>query len=399
MNRKLLNKNIIKLFFITICQALVFAYVIERLFAEERGLSVLEMQYLLIFFSVISFMLEIPAGVLADLWKKKYTLALGLFLCLFEFLFSIFAYNALEFSFAYIAAAIGGSLKSGTVDSILFQTLKDLKCEADYVKLKGRLKFVKYLVSGIAAVLGGYIAQFYGFEMTYWLSLCAFPFGVWLALALYEPGSVNKSITAKAHNRLFWGHLKSGLRISWTNNALRKMILVSGLTAAVLYGELHEMSMLVYPELNISLKYFGYISLCITIVGALSGLISGKLEKEIKLSSYFIPFFAMAGFALFLFGSLTVWWAIMFLIAAIGLLETLTPIFSGIIQNEAPDELRVTISSIESFSYNSISIIVGLIFGYIANLFSVQHAFQVLAGILILVTFMKPMKDKQITLY
>jgi hypothetical protein len=38
------KRNIVLIYGITILQSLIFAYVIERIFGESRGLSVLEMQ-------------------------------------------------------------------------------------------------------------------------------------------------------------------------------------------------------------------------------------------------------------------------------------------------------------------------------------------------------------------
>lgn len=179
--------NIVLIYFITSFQSLIFAYVIERVFGESRGLSVLEMQYLLILYSIFSIIFEIPAGVVADLWKKKYTLALGLAICFFEFFVSIFSHSFPMFGLAYFTAALGGSLKSGTLESILYQTLKEEQKESSFVQISGRLKFIKYTVSGLAAVVGGFIAEQFGYEMNYWLSLISFPVAIILILNLHEP--------------------------------------------------------------------------------------------------------------------------------------------------------------------------------------------------------------------
>jgi len=55
--------------------------------------------------------------------EEKYVLALGLFFCAFEFLVSIFAYQFKTLALAFALAAIGGSLKSGTIYSIIYQSL------------------------------------------------------------------------------------------------------------------------------------------------------------------------------------------------------------------------------------------------------------------------------------
>jgi MFS family permease len=371
------KRNIVLIYGITILQSLIFAYVIERIFGETRGLSVLEMQYLLILYSVFSIIFEIPAGVLADIWKKKYTLALGGAFCFFEFFVSIFSYSFPMFSLAYFAAAFGGSLKSGTLEAILYETLKEKNKEASYVQISGQLKFIKYTVSGITAIVGGFIADYFGYEVNYWLSLMGFPISIVLILYLNEP---KRSATVPKKIEFFsmYIHMKKGLSITWNNQHLRSVLFISAVVGAVLYGQLHEMSMLIYPEQGIAVKYFGLVSLGITIISAISSLFANRIKEMLKNPILYLLFFLVPSVSIFIFGTVYEWWGVIFLIAAIGILEALTLIYSGLTQDESPDELRVTISSVSSFVHNAISILIGLVFGYLAQLFSIHVSFQVL---------------------
>jgi MFS family permease len=389
--------NIVLIYSITILQSFIFAYVIERVFGESRGLSVLDMQYLLILYSVFSIIFEIPAGVLADVWKKKYTLALGLAFCFFEFFVSIFSYSFPMFSLAYFTAAVGGSLKSGTLEAILYETLKEQNIEASYVKISGRLKFIKYSVSGIAAIVGGFIADYYGYEVNYWLSLIGFPISIVLILYLYEPKRRVPSLK-KIEIFSLYTHLKKGLSITWNNHHLRNVIFVSAVVGAVLYGQLHEMSMLIYPEQGIALKYFGLVSLGITVISAVSSLFANRMKEMLKNPYLYVLFFVIPSLSVFIFGSVYKWWGVIFLMVAIGILESLTIVYSGFLQDESPDELRVTISSVSSFVHNAISIVIGLIFGYYAQLFTIHVSFQVLGTILFILILIQSyffMKQKQ----
>jgi MFS family permease len=377
------KRNIVLIFFITIFQSLIFAYVIERVFGETRGLSVLDMQYLLIAYSVFSIVFEIPAGVIADLWKKKYTLALGLAICFFEFFLSIFSYSFPMFALVYFAAALGGSLRSGTLESILYQTLKEDNKEDSYVKISGKLKFVKYTVAGIVAIVGGWIADRFGYEMNYWLSLIGYPIAIVLILNLYEPkGSHEPSSSRKIELTSMISHIKAGLWITWKNQQLRNVLLVSAVISAVLYGQLHEMSMLVYPDLGISVKYFGVVSLGITVISALSGLLTGRIQEALRNPFLYTLIFLIPSISVFLFGTVLEWWGVLFLMIAIAILEALTVVYSGHIQDESPDELRVTISSVSSFINNGVSVGIGLLFGYYAQWFNIQVSFRMLGFIL-----------------
>ncbi len=221
------------------------------------------------------------------------------------------------------------------MESILYQTLKEENKEVSYVKLSGRLKFIKYTVSGVVAIIGGFIADHFGYEMNYWLSLFGYPVAIVLILNLYEPKS-SVSVSKKVEWSSMVSRLKTGIKMTWKNNNLKNVIIVSSIIGAILYGQLHEMSMLVYPDLGISVKYFGMVSLGITLIAAFSGLLADRIKEMIKkpYSSLFI--FLFQGPIIILFGTVDKWWGVLFLMLAIGILEALTVVYSGFIQNESP---------------------------------------------------------------
>jgi MFS family permease len=372
--------NIRKIFAISFFNSWIFAYVIERIFALDRGLSILEIQLLLILYSVISLILEVPAGVLADQWKKKYVLALGYFFCFFEFFISIFAYDFTIFSLAFLAAAVGGSMKSGTLEAILYQSLKEMDQHEKYEQLQGILKFIKYSLQAVASIAGGYIADQYGLTNTYWFSLIGFPFSIIIALSLYE-----QSESQKEGERIgFIGHIFASLTLVKKDMNLAMILLYSGITSAVLYGELHEMSSLVYPQIGIPVHWFGYISFAITLAGGLGGLIAGMLRKRFLYGYLFHFLLFLSVILISLFGMATRWWEVIFLLLAIMVMEAISPLASGYLNHRIDGRYRVTINSIDSFLKNGLSILVGLMFGVVADAYSISLGFILLAGILAL---------------
>lgn len=163
---------------------------------------------------------------------------------------------------------------------------------------------------------------------------------------------------------------------------MRNVILISAVVGAVLFGQLHEMSMLIYPEQGISVKYFGLISLGILITSAFSGFLADRIKGMLKNPYLYVFIFLFPSMAIYIFGSVYEWWGVIFLMVAIGILEALTLVYSGLIQDDSPDELRVTISSVSSFFHNAVSIVVGLLFGYYSKAFNIHVSFQVLSFIL-----------------
>ena len=68
MNSK---NNIYKLYFIIFFHNLIPAYVIERLFYEQRGMTVIMVVLCEIVYAVTIVILELPTGILADKFGRK----------------------------------------------------------------------------------------------------------------------------------------------------------------------------------------------------------------------------------------------------------------------------------------------------------------------------------------
>ncbi|MTI66736.1 MAG: MFS transporter [Firmicutes bacterium] len=388
MEKKKYESNIKKIFIIMFLNSLIFAYVIERIFAMERGITVLQMQYILIIFSIVSIILEIPCGVLADKWKRKYVWTLGIFFSFFEFFVCIFAYNFKMFVLAFILAAIGSSLKSGTWDSILYESLNKLERNDEYEKLRGYIKFLDYTSSGIVGIFGGYISYRYGLVTNYWLSLLGTPFAILICLSIYEPNKrrkISKEKNVFKEAQIFtW--IKEAICVIKKSKNLFRVIFYSGIIGAILYGQLHEMGSLIYKEIGIPLYMFGYIGFVITLLGGLSGVLSAKLKIKFSYKAIFRSILILSTISIFMFSNAKYSWEILYLMIAIFLMELVSPLTSGYIHNHIKDDYRATISSIEAFIMNGLTILVGLAFGYFSNKSSVFEGFLILAIILCLYT-------------
>ncbi|MFD1739559.1 MFS transporter [Bacillus salitolerans] len=379
-----LNRNISKIFLIVGCQSFILAYVIERIFALERGLSILEMQYILIIYSTTSLILEVPFGVLADKWKKKYVLSLGIFFCCFEFFISIYAYSFTVFSLAFLLAAIGGSLKSGIMDSILFETLKGIKRESEFEKFKGYVNLLKYMTSGIAGIVGGYVAYYYGLEYSYWFSLFGLILAALVSLTLYEPVALSNKPTEDEGSKLnsFILHIMTSVKIVRSKPGLFQVMIYGSIIGAILYGQLHEMSSIIYPDIGIPLSHFGYISLTITLFGGLAGVWAYKVREKLGYVTTFGMILGISIISIYLYSEATMWWHVVYLVVAIFMMELVSPLTAGYVHHRIEDQYRVTISSLDSFLINALTILVSLLFGYVAEQWSIYVAYKMMAMIL-----------------
>ncbi|MFC1653244.1 MFS transporter [Patescibacteria group bacterium] len=100
---------------------------------------------------------EIPTGALADLFGKKKTLIIG-------FIFSAFASfimgTATQFNHLLVSLfilAIGGALRSGTLEALQYDSLKDEGLDKKYDKVVSNTNTVRNVAFALSAVVGGYM--------------------------------------------------------------------------------------------------------------------------------------------------------------------------------------------------------------------------------------------------
>jgi MFS family permease len=73
-----MRTNITKLYICNFLTGLVFWYSVEKLFMYNIGISAFGVSINAVVLVIITSIFDVPFGVLADRWNRKYTLALGI---------------------------------------------------------------------------------------------------------------------------------------------------------------------------------------------------------------------------------------------------------------------------------------------------------------------------------
>lgn len=129
------------------------------LFYLHRELSIDEIFYLSIVFSISTLIFEIPSGYLADLIGRKRTLILGVFALLCSFIATWFAHGFLSFILIFILLSASFSAFSGTEEAMLYDTLKELGEEKNMTKHNGRLHTARHIMKIFIPTLAAFIAK------------------------------------------------------------------------------------------------------------------------------------------------------------------------------------------------------------------------------------------------
>ncbi len=164
------KRNIALLFGIRVCRSLILAYVIERLFALERGVTVEKLVYIEVLFGVLTVLLELPSGALADRFGRSTLLRFAAACEFFEFFVVIFARGIWLFAVSAVFAALGGACRSGSVNALLYDSLSAEGRRDAFEQTVGRMRAAGVASGLLAALAGAALASAYGYTLNYWLS-------------------------------------------------------------------------------------------------------------------------------------------------------------------------------------------------------------------------------------
>lgn len=115
------------------------------------------------FFEIIIFtlagMLEVPTGVLSDLFGRKKTLIMSELIYLSAMLLLVIFPNKLSLYIASVLYPLGATLGSGNLRSISYEVFKREDKESDYQQLLSKASGLQLFSGAVASIIGAYLAS------------------------------------------------------------------------------------------------------------------------------------------------------------------------------------------------------------------------------------------------
>lgn len=129
---------------------------------------------------------EIPTGAFADLFGRKTAIFLSFFIC--SFVMVAYPFNSLFWAFI-ILEIIGGitnALLSGSLEALVYDTLKESGEESRYGKVVANMQSLVWIGLFISAIVGGFVYK-YWFGFPWILQGITFGVAALVSLKLHEP--------------------------------------------------------------------------------------------------------------------------------------------------------------------------------------------------------------------
>ncbi len=367
--------NVKKLYLVTLFQALIPAYVIERLFWQERGMQVQQVVYCEIIYALTVVLLEIPSGVLADRFGRKRLLVINGAIAALEFLLLLFADRFWMFALVVFLSGVGKAFSSGSENALLYDSLLAENRQEDFEKLLGRLSALDFAGTMLAMLSGGVLAEFYSLELNYILSCASAGLAFVFTLFLREPPMVTRAqgemLQAKQYTKQAALLFKA-----------KPLVLLYCLSAAVLGScliYLDEFWQLLLEQTGVPVFLFGVVCAAEQLLRIPGNLFAYQLRRRFHYRTILtaVIFTNAAGYvALFLTRNVLCILPMLILSLAAGITD---PLVLGYLHRQTESHIRSTAESFASLGLRLLSILVGLLFGYMNRRFSLFAGFAALA--------------------
>jgi MFS family permease len=372
--------NIRWLYAMRFFHSLIPAYVIERLFWEQRGMTIPLVVYAEIIYAVTIVLLEVPTGILADRWGRKRMLIAAAVLSCFEFLILLYASEFWHFALVVFLAGIARTAASGSENALLYDSLLQHGREQLFEKHLGRMNALDFTAAILAALSGSWLAGRFGFELNYWISLGSAVLSLTISFFLKEPKALQAASSTEKPLPVRQ-YVAGSLRFFRTRPDVRLVVLTGMVTGAAV-SFMDEFWQIYMNRLHIPVAFFGTVSAAMILLRVPGSVLAYALIGRFRYRPLILGVTSViaVGFGcVALAGGYAGFAAVLLICLFSGIME---PLASGYLHHRIADSsMRATIDSFQSLGESLVLIVTGLGFGWLSARHDIFGGFGFIAAL------------------
>ncbi|WP_438447273.1 MFS transporter [Gorillibacterium sp. sgz5001074] len=377
-----IRTNLTLLYAVRFFHNLIPAYVIERLFWEQRGMTVEEVVYTEMLYAAVILLLEVPTGILADKRGRKLLLLVDAVMGCLEFLLLLQATAFWHFAAVILLTGVGRSASSGAENALLYDSLLEVGREQEFERHLGRLNALDGISAVLAALAGGFLAGRFGLELNYWLSFGSMALSLGATLLLVEPRRGTESAEgpdagASLPLRVY---VRESLRFFRSRRDVA-LILSVGMVTGASMSFLYEFWQTYLNRLGYAPAAFGFFSSAL-FLGQLPGsLLAHRLKRRFRSRSLLLAVAAGTAACFAAIAFLRGWAGIAAMLFAGMLYGLAEPLAAGYLHHRTDSAMRATLDSFRSLGENAVLTAAGLGFGFFSARYDIFGGYGFLAAV------------------
>lgn len=226
-------------------------------------------------FWIVSLLVAMPAGAIADRYGRKRALLIGVALWIAGIVLFGLATTFGTFALANAVWGFGAGFLWGTGSAYLYDTLMEVRLEARYPAMSSRVAMFSFLGTAMAAAIGGVVVWFtQRFELT--LILYAIPAGIAFVFAL----TFQEPIVPREPAPSLFAQIASGLRTTRGNRQIVLVIVFQVLVGLVTYVMGFFRPAFINDVVQKNYALMGFVYAGFFIVAAIAGRLVDTLLKR-----------------------------------------------------------------------------------------------------------------------
>lgn len=340
-------------------------------------------------YHITSIICEIPSGAWADLVGRKRSMLISRVCITISCIIMLFSRNFLGFALSFVIQALGNAFTSGSEEALVYDSLKCIDKEEDFIKVNGRTNMLIEVSQAIATVVGGVLAE-YSYVWCYVACVVIALLSLVPVIFMTEPPILKERTEQLSSMVLMKNHFKVSHQV--LHNDVRIMNII------VFYSLIFASHALLFFYSQQYFYDYGYNKIEISIVFLFAGIISclgalasdyiyQKLDGKIAFLSAVIISLTMICYGF----NIPILAVVVFIISNF-FNAVIYPVESECLNRLIPSEQRATLISINSMFFSVMMIVMFPIAGMLADVWNLPI---VLMGIGIIVLCFTVLWDKK----
>jgi predicted MFS family arabinose efflux permease len=256
-------------------QGLILWVPIEKLFMTEIGFDAASVGAMAAAYAAVVPLLEVPSGILADRWSRRWVMILGCVALMASSLIGGLSHNVITYVIGAMVLGVYFAFSSGTVDSIVYDAVvEETGSNELYERWIGRIRAVESAAFVLSALAGGVLAQYTSSRFTYFATIPLVGLAIIGFLRFDEP-----RLHQAAERVSLRSHVALTFRTMITSRPVLRVLLLAA-TAGLLSSAVFEFGPLWLVALAAPAVLYGpYWAALVSTLG-IGGLLIGKLRLE-----------------------------------------------------------------------------------------------------------------------
>lgn len=238
---------------------------------------------------------EIPTGAIADIVGKRKAVMLAFALGAIGNITMAFAPNYIVLIASIMTMTLGGSFFSGSLEALVYDTLKEHKLEHTFQGVIGKMNSMQNIGMAVAGIAGGYLYQI-NVSLPFLMVALAYTIGVFVSFNLTEP----KIDSEKYSWKIFVSQNKEGFSQLFNTNKTMWMALLFLIPSAFMVATENVVNDATVIELGYNSIGFGYFATCLYLFGTLISVKSDWIISKLGSSYTYVTLLSIYAITLLL---------------------------------------------------------------------------------------------------